>query len=42
MEIIDFTIDARHFELVEKSRVLMLNSIFRQHARFLDKFEMTG
>jgi hypothetical protein len=32
----------RHFELVEKSRVLSLNNSFqRQHARFLDKLEMT-
>jgi len=31
----------RHFELVEKSRVLPVISIWCQHARFLDKLGMT-
>jgi len=31
----------RHSELVEESRVLTLDSIWHQHARFLDKLGMT-
>ena len=33
--------DVCHFELVEKSRVLTIDTIQHQHARFLDKLEMT-
>jgi len=31
----------RHFEQSEKSRVLMKDTIYYQHARFLTLFEMT-